>query len=60
MHVFNIWYYRVSSNNTRGSYFKISLGQWAKSRGNREEVQRENIATLNHSGICNLSINKNS
>ena len=40
LHVFNVWYYRISSNNARGFYFKINLGQSAKLRGNREETQR--------------------
>ena len=40
LYVFNTWYYCIFSNNTQGSYFKINLGQMAKSRGNRAEVQR--------------------
>ena len=60
LYVFNTWYYCIFSNNTQDSYFKINLGQMAKSRGNRAEVQRGKIALLNHFGMYELSIHKNS
>ena len=60
LHVFNTWYYRVSSNNAWDFYFKTYLGQRTKSRGNREEKNTtgKNIATLNHFGVYLLSTYK--
>ena len=43
LHVFNTWYYRISSSNTWWSYFKINLGQKAKLRRNWKEIQRGKI-----------------
>ena len=56
LHVFNTWFYRISSNNVWGSYFKISLAQRAISRGN---TTGKNITIIIHFGIFKLSIYKN-
>ena len=57
---FNTGYYLITLNKAQWFYFEISLGQRAKSRGNQEKDNRENIATLNHFGIYKLSIYINS
>ena len=56
LHVLDTWNYRISSNNVRGSYFKINLAEKAKSRGNSTG---KITAIFNHIVIYKLSIYKN-
>ena len=51
LHVLVTWYYRISSNNTRGSYLKTNLGERTKSRGN---TAGKNVAIPKYFGIYKL------
>ena len=56
LHVLSTWYHRISSNNIRGSYFKINFAQRAKSRG---KTAGKNMAIPKYFGIYKLSIYEN-
>ena len=63
LHVFRIWFYIISLNNSWDSYFRINLSFWTKGKMERKwrgNTTEENIAILSHFGIHKLSIYKNS